>query len=230
MIEFKSVSFGYDKGLVLQDVNLKIKRNDFIAIIGPNGGGKSTFLKLLAGLLTPSAGSILIHGKPPYQQVGKIGYVPQITNFDKDFPISTLEVVLGGTINQLPWYGRFTETQKNQAKQMLKELKLENVENRPFGDLSGGQAQRALIARALMNCPEILILDEPTANVDKEAKEAIHRLLKNLQHKITLFFVTHETPGLIPIADHVLCIQKTLTEMDKSKVCGHFALGVYHEI
>lgn len=229
MIEIQSLSFSYDKSLILQDITTSIKKNDFVAVIGPNGGGKSTFLKLLIGLLEPTAGTIKIQNKPVVNFAGKIGYVPQITTFDKDFPISTLDVVLGGAINHLPWHGHFSSSQKNQAKAALSQLDLLDFSHTPFGDLSGGQAQRALIARALMNSPEILILDEPTASVDKEAKQKIHHLLKNLKGNMTIIFVTHETPGLIPLADRVFCIQKNLLELDKNKVCGHFALGVYHE-
>jgi len=229
MIEVQSLSFGYDKGLVLQDIHVKVEKNAFVAIIGPNGGGKSTFLKLLCGLLKPKAGKILIHGNHPNQLKGGIGYVPQIANFDKDFPISTLDVVLGGAIHHIPWHGHFTGKQKAKAKNALEQVDLLDYASTPFGDLSGGQAQRVLIARALMNTPEILVLDEPTASVDKEAKFKIYQLLKNLKGSVTIFFVTHEVPGLIPIADRVLCIKKTMVELDKQKVCGHFALGVYHE-
>jgi len=229
MIRIESLSFGYDKGLVLQDINITIEKNSFVAIIGPNGGGKSTFLKLVAGLLEPSAGYISIDGSLPRSLSGKIGYVPQIAVFDKDFPISTLDVVLGGIISHLPWHGHFSKKQMQTAIDALTMVDLANYANTPFGDLSGGQAQRALIARALISQPEILILDEPTASVDKEAKSNIYGLLKKLKGKITILFVTHETPGLIPAADRVFCIQKQLAELDKQKVCGHFALGVYHE-
>ena len=230
MIEIKLLSFGYDKRLVLKDISCTIKPNEFIAIIGPNGGGKTTFLKLLAGLIDPVAGSITIAGKTPTKLAGQIGYVPQITNFDKEFPISTLDVVLGGAIHELPWYGQFSKAQKEKAHAILKKLDLDHLCQLPFGDLSGGQAQRVLIARALMNDPKILFLDEPTANVDKEAKQKIHELLKELKHKVTIFVVTHETPGVIPFCDRVFCIQKTLLEMDKNTVCSHFAFGVYHEL
>lgn len=230
MIEIKLLSFGYDKRLVLKDITVDVKKNEFITIIGPNGGGKTTFLKLLAGLLEPTAGTILINGLKPKKLAGQIGYVPQITNFDKEFPISTLDVVLGGAIHELPWHGHFTKKQKDHAIEVLKKLDLESLQHLPFGDLSGGQAQRVLIARALMNNPKILFLDEPTANVDKDAKHKIHELLKELKNQVTIFVVTHETPGVIPFCDRVFCIQKNLLEMNKNTVCNHFAFGVYHEI
>lgn len=227
MIEIQSLSFGYDKGLVLQDLNATIKKNEFIAIIGPNGGGKSTFLKLLAGFLKPSFGKITIYSnKNAFPQ---ISYVPQITNFDKDFPITTFSVVLGGAVGNLNWLGQYKKTDKQKAIDCLEQMDLLAFKDHPFGDLSGGQAQRALIARALMNQPDILILDEPTASCDKDAKNKIHEILTKLKGSTTIFLVTHETPGLIPVADRVFCIQKTLIEMDKAKVCGHFAFGVYHE-
>ena len=229
MIEIRSLCFGYDKGMILQDINLAILKNTFISIIGPNGGGKSTFLKLLIGLLNPTSGTIEFKNYSSSKNKPIFGYVPQITTFDKEFPISTIDVVLGGGISQLPWHGHFTSKLKKQAKEALEKLDLLSFENVPFGDLSGGQAQRVLIARALMHHPQILVLDEPTASVDKEAKHKIYNLLKSLKGTMTILLVTHETPGMIPYSDRVFCIQKNLTELNKATVCGHFAFGVYHE-
>ncbi len=230
MIDIQHLNFGYDRRLILQDVSVIIPKNGFISIIGPNGGGKTTFLNLIAGFLSPLAGEVLIENHPAEEFKAHIGYVPQINRFDQDFPITALEVVLSGLIKKLPWHGQFTKKLKNQALRALHELDLHHIENTPFGDLSGGQAQRVLIARALVDSPKILILDEPTANVDKETKKTIFDLLTKLKGSMTILFVTHETPGLIPISDLVLCVQKRVTLMDKKQICSHFNLGVYHEL
>jgi len=226
MITFKDVYFGYDKNLVLKNIQVSIPYGEFVAIIGPNGGGKTTFLNLLCGFIKPLSGSITIQ---PDTALRQIGYVPQINSFDKDFPLSVLDLVLGGCIGQLSWTGNYSSAQKKKAMNILKDLELDSYAKHPFGDLSGGQAQRALIARALVNDPKILILDEPTANVDKTAKAKIYSLLENLKGKMTILLVTHEIPGMIPLVDRVLCIQQTLSELDKARVCGHYAFGVYHE-
>lgn len=229
MIQIKLASFGYDKRLVLKDINVTIADRELITVIGPNGGGKTTFIKLLAGLLSPLSGSVEWEGSQDRSKRHAIGYVPQITHFDKDFPISVQDVVLGGLISELPWHGRFSRAQKRQAGEILSQLKLAQLANTPFGDLSGGQAQRVLIARALVAKPQLLLLDEPTANVDKDAKELIYSVLRDLKGKMTIVVVTHETPGLIPLSDRVFCIQTELVEMMKQAVCNHFTFGVYHE-
>ncbi len=220
MIEVEDVSFSYDEASVLSDVKVLIKDEEFIGIFGPNGGGKTTFLKLLMGFLKPEKGKIRSNHK-------NIGYVPQVANFDKQFPISVFEVVLGGCIHLLGW-GFFSSRERKKAQEMIARVGLQGLENRPFGTLSGGQAQRALIARALVSDPDLLLLDEPTANIDGEAEEVIFRILMELKGEITILMVTHDLQAVLGRVDRLLCIQHTVSSFSPAEVCDHFAVGLYH--
>lgn len=218
-IEVQDLSFSYDETPILEKINLQIKKGEFIGIFGPNGGGKTTFLKLLMGFLKPRQGSIQI-------RCDRIGYVPQAAQFDRQFPISALEVVLQGC-NFSP-LGFFSRKSKAQAKEALAQVGLQGLESQAFGTLSGGQAQRALIARALISDPDLLLLDEPTASIDLEAEEVIYRLLADFKGKITILMVTHDLQTILQKADRLLCIQHQLTSYSPAEVCEHFAVGLYH--
>lgn len=226
MIEVKNVSFSYEKEPILKDVSLKISK-EFIGIFGPNGGGKTTFLKLLMGFLKPQQGEIFLFGTSPKKARGKIGYVPQIARFDRQFPLTVLELVLMGTLSKATSLGTFTKETKEKAKQILERVGLLEKSHSAFGTLSGGQAQRALIARALLSDPELLILDEPTASVDPDAEAQIHRLLLQLKGSMTILMVTHDLQGIIQQVDRLLCIHREIIPMTKEHVCKHFALGLY---
>jgi zinc transport system ATP-binding protein len=221
LIEIKDLTFSYDKVPVLEKVNLTVSRGEFIGIFGPNGGGKTTFLKLLMGFLKPSAGSI--HLANP-----KIGYVPQVTRFDKQFPISVLEIVLMGLLSESTWWGGFSKGAKKQAEQALDQVGLLDKQHQAFGTLSGGQAQRALIARAIAGGPELLFLDEPTANIDPAAEEEIYELLLKLKSSMTILMVTHDLQDVIYKVDRLLCIHRSVTPFLPKEICEHFALGLYH--
>lgn len=228
MIVLNHVTFSYEDAAVLKDISLQIAENEFVGIIGPNGGGKTTLLKLLMGFLKPSSGSIEICGKSPVAARNHIAYVPQNLRFDKQFPISVLELVLEGRLAHLPWYGRFSREDKNIALESLERVGLTSYQHRPFGTLSGGQAQRALIARALASKPRVLLLDEPTASVDAHAEADIYGLLKQMQEEMTIVMVTHNLQAVIELVKKVICIQQTATALDPQRVCEHFALGLYH--
>ncbi|QVL57542.1 MAG: metal ABC transporter ATP-binding protein [Simkaniaceae bacterium] len=223
VIKFKNLSFSYGTVDVLKDVSIEVKPGEYIGIIGPNGGGKTTALKLILGFLSPNKGSVEIDVPQT-----KIGYVPQINAYDKEFPISVLEIVLTGSLSKLKWWGGLPPTEKTRAKELLKEVGCEGLENRPFGTLSGGQAQKVLIARALMCDPEALLLDEPTANIDAESEQAIFSYLKTLQGKKTILIVTHNFEAIIKNVERVLCFQHVVSSMKPEEVCKHFAIGMYH--
>lgn len=229
-ITLENVSFSYDKnGLsILKDVNLEIIEGEFLGVIGPNGGGKTTLLKLIMGFLKPDAGQIKIFGKPIDESESKVAYVPQTSRFDRDFPISVLEVVLSGRLSRLSWYGRYSKADEKAALDKLEQVGLSEYKNVPFGTLSGGQAQRTLIARALVSEPEILLLDEPTASIDTEAEEEICKLLKQLRGSITMLMVTHDLSTFIRDVQRVICVQKEVYSFMPNEVCEHFALGLYH--
>jgi zinc transport system ATP-binding protein len=167
VIELKNVNFAYEDGIhVLENVNLTIEKGDFACIVGPNGGGKTTLLKLILGLLQPNTGSVSVLQATPAKRRSSIGYVPQFSKFDAGFPVSVLDVVLMGCLRHSFIWGGYSAEQIELARKSLADVGLKGLENRGFAELSGGQKQRALIARALVSEPKILLLDEPTASVD----------------------------------------------------------------
>lgn len=222
-IKFKNLSFSYENVDVLDGVTINVEQGEYVGIIGPNGGGKTTALKLILGFLSPQKGTVIVDSPPT-----KVGYVPQINAYDKEFPISVLEVVLAGSLSKLKWWGGLPASEKERAKKLLKEVGCMGLEERPFGTLSGGQAQKALIARALMCDPEILLLDEPTANIDAESEQAIFTYLKTLQGKKTILIVTHNFDAIIKNVERVLCFQREVSSMKPEDVCKHFTIGMYH--
>lgn len=228
IIDLNHVNFAYAETPVLTDVNLSINPCEFIGIIGPNGGGKTTLLKLLMGFLKPTSGKITVFGKSPLYARQQIAYVPQTQRYDREFPISVLELVLSGRLCKLPWYGKFSKEDKQAAQEALEKVRLSSFQNRPFGTLSGGQAQRALIARALASDPQLLLLDEPTANVDSQAEADIYAILHELRDKMTILMVTHDLSTAIEQVQRVLLVQNTTMMLKPDEVCQHFALGLYH--
>jgi zinc transport system ATP-binding protein len=228
-INVEKVSFSYD-GInpILDNVTVRLDEKQFVAVVGPNGGGKTTFLKLLMGLLEPQKGRVRLFGKEPQEVRQKIGYVPQVLRFDKHFPISVEELVLQGLLSRLSWWGRFTEADKKRAHEALDHVGLLAYKDRPFGSLSGGQAQRALIARALVSEPDLLLLDEPTASVDSQAEKEIFQLLARFAKNKTVLMVTHDLNAIAPQVDLVLFINRQINSLPPEEVCGHFAMGVYH--
>ena len=228
-IIFNQLSFSYDSIEVLKKVSFEINEGEYVGIVGPNGGGKTTAIKLMLGFLVPNSGNVKVLGGSPVSARTKIGYVPQINAYDKDFPISVMEVVLTGSLAKLNWRGKIPKGERERAKKLLAEVGLQGFENRPFGSLSGGQAQKVLIVRALMCDPDILLLDEPTANVDAKSEEAIFAYLKGLQGKKTILIVTHNFDAIIQNVERVLCFQHEVSSMLPKDVCAHFAIGMYHK-
>ena len=227
-VEIENVNFSYQEMAVIKNISFTINQGEFVGVIGPNGGGKTTLLKLIMGFLKPQSGRISLFGKSPSAARQSIAYVPQSLQFDKQFPISVMELVLGGRLSHLPWYGVFAQADKDAAYEALEHVGLEDYRNRPFGSLSGGQAQRALIARALASKPQLLLLDEPTASVDSQAEIDIYRILKSLQGKITIMMVTHNLQAAVELVEKVLCVQQSLTVIEPRQICEHFSYGLYH--
>jgi zinc transport system ATP-binding protein len=223
-----SYPLAYKSEPVLQNASTTIAQNEFVGIIGPNGGGKTTFLKLLMGILKPSSGKITLLGKSPSESKKEIAYVPQVFRVDRQFPLTVLELVLGGCFSKKLWWQSFDKEDREKALLALEKVGLLSFAKASFGSLSGGQAQRALIARALVSSPKILILDEPTANVDKQAEKEICTLLHELKNKCTIIMVTHDLKTVLTLIDYVLYIQRDITKIYKPQLCEHFTLGLYH--
>ncbi len=209
-VEVSDLWFSYDKEPVLQNINATIKEGEYIAIIGPNGGGKTTFLKLLLGLLKPQKGKILIYGKPPQLASSLIGYTPQNVHQNSDMPLRVIDVILQGRLCGTKL--RFGKEDKEVAIQKAHELGIEHLLYTKIANLSGGQRQRTLIARALACEPKILVLDEPTAAIDMEGQNQIYKLLKNLP--LTRIVVSHDIKILLEGVDRVFYINKELVIHD----------------
>ncbi len=205
LINISNLFYKYHKTDVLENINLSIKDDDFLAIIGPNGGGKSTLLKLILGLLTPINGKIDKKIKNSL-----IGYVPQNTNLNIDFPITALEIVLMGHIVSKKRIFGYSKEDIACAMESLKKVSMEKFANSKIGDLSGGQRQRVFIARALCSNPKIMLLDEPTASIDVKGQREIYELLKELNKFICIVVVSHDISVLLNYAKNVAHINKNL--------------------
>ncbi len=229
-IEIEDLSFAYFPNQpILENISVSIKQGEYIAIFGPNGGGKTTFLKLLMGFLKPTSGKLSLFGQSPKDARKVIGYVPQSSDFDLLFPISVEELVLMGSLSKLNWLGRYPKEVHQKAKEVLSQVRLLDKIKQPFGTLSGGQKQRALIARALIDEPEILFLDEPTSGVDAQAEEEIYQFLSELKGKMTILMVTHDLQAMLKDVERLLCIHRKVTSYKPDQVCAHFAAGLYHK-
>ncbi|MDD6055826.1 MAG: metal ABC transporter ATP-binding protein [Helicobacter sp.] len=204
IIEFKKVNFSFTKDKILCNINWTIKEGDFWALIGPNGGGKSTLAKLLVGLLKPSSGEIL------RDNALKIGFVPQNTFLNRDFPITALDVVLMGFLKPKFFSGFLPKEAKSIALEILNKLSLKDSAYKKIGELSGGQRQRVLIARALCGNPNLLVLDEPTASVDKRSQKEIYELLQEINKEKTIIIISHDVSVLLGYAKKVLHINKEI--------------------
>jgi len=216
VIDIKNLSFAYEKDLILEDINLTVDEKDFLAIIGPNGGGKSTLLKLILGMLKPKKGSIQVLGKAASKNPSHIGYVPQNTNVNTDFPIKVIEVVLMGHVgSKNPLFG-YGKDEIACAMGALAQVGMQEFSQSKIGSLSGGQRQRVMIARALCAHPKILILDEPTSSIDIKGQREIYELLKLLNQSITIVVVSHDISVILEYANKAAHINKQLSYHDIS--------------
>jgi zinc transport system ATP-binding protein len=217
VIEIHDLTFSYEKDIILENINLSVQALDFLAIIGPNGGGKSTLLKLMLGLLKPQQGTIRILGAPPSAQRAAIGYVPQNTNVNTDFPIKVIEVVLMGHEGKKrkPLFG-YGKDEIACAMGALGQVGMASYAQKRIGDLSGGQRQRVMIARALCAHPKILMLDEPTSSIDIKGQKEIYELLKMLNQSMTIVVVSHDISVILEYANKAAHVNKRLAFHDIS--------------
>ncbi len=230
IIEIKNLSFSYNRNKILEDINLKVYERDFFAVIGANGGGKSTLLKLILGLIPIQSGAIKIFGENLNRRnLHKVGYVPQNTNINTEFPIKVIEVVLMGHIGtKRPLFG-YAKDEIRCAMGALAQVGMDKFADKRIGELSGGQRQRVMIARALCANPKILILDEPTASIDIEGQRRIYSLLKELNRSITVIVVSHDISVILEYANKIVHINKklifhNLSDKDRDRLdrAGHF--------
>lgn len=205
---FKDVYFSIEGYPILENVNLEIEKKGFYVVIGPNGGGKTTLLKLILGLYRPTKGEIRVFDLDPSLQRSKIGYMPQHILYDKKFPVNVLDVVLMGRLGRKGTFGPFKKEDKEKALSALKMLGIEGLSKKPFFSLSGGERQRVLIARAIVSEPSILLLDEPSANIDMAFEENLYEFLFSISRNIPVLVVTHDLGFVSRYIDQCICVNK----------------------
>jgi zinc transport system ATP-binding protein len=224
LIELEGVSFGYDRKVVLDNVSLKIEAGDFLAIIGPNGGGKTTLVKIIVGLLRPWSGRLRanLSGRR-----GVMGYVPQFADFDEAFPLKVFDVVRMGRLGARGPRLFYSKDDNRQVERTLERLGLESVAGSYIGDISGGQLQRTLIARALVGRPEILFLDEPLGSIDPESRIAVIEGLRELHGRIPVVVITHDITPYAGMVEQIACVNRELFYHSGSELTEEMLEQVY---
>ncbi len=190
ILNVNNLVLGYEKQIVINDISFTVNKRDFILVIGSNGAGKSTLIKGILGIIKPISGNVV------YDEIKKnhVGYMPQEMKVDSNFPASVMEIVLSGLINKMGFRPFYNKKDKEKANEALKILNIENLKNKKFSELSGGQRQKVLLARSLCATSDLLILDEPSNNLDQESKTEFYTTLKHLNegHGITIIMITHD--------------------------------------
>lgn len=227
-IEVNDVWFSYDGQLVLREVNLHIEQREFLAILGPNGSGKTTLLKLMLGILKPTRGTIRVLGQEPSGATDRIGYVPQDTNINKDFPVSVMDVALMGRLGYAGRSRRYSADDRAVVQEALEKVKMWEYRHRPIGKLSGGQRQRVFIARALAANPQVVFMDEPTASVDRDFQTELYDFLKDLNSRATVVVVSHDLSVLSSYVKSVACLNQTLYFHDAAEITHEMIDKAYH--
>jgi len=208
VISIEELSFAYNGNVVLEDVNLSIGNREFVWVVGPNGGGKTTLLKIILGLLKPTRGTVRVLGRSPARARRRIGYMPQYSHLDPQFPVNVMDVVLMGRLNNGSKTGRYRKHDKDIAENALQQVGLWEMRNRSFATLSGGQQRRLLVARALACESEIMLLDEPTANLDLVVEKELYELLRKLNQSMTIVMVSHDPAFVSQFVERVVCVNR----------------------
>lgn len=210
LIELTHVTAGYGNKPVLKDVSLTVWKDDFLGIIGPNGGGKTTLLKVILGLLPPQAGSRHLFSDGQEVDTLRIGYLPQMNQIDKRFPISVREVVASGLASEKRLFRSFDRRQQARIDAVIREMELEGLEARPIGELSGGQLQRVLLGRSIVSRPQVLILDEPSSYVDKRFESRFYPLLEKINRESAVILVSHDIGTVLSMVKNIACVNESL--------------------
>lgn len=221
VIDLKDVWVSYDSVHVLESVTLTVKDKDFLAIIGPNGGGKSTLLKVILGLIKPDRGTVKLLGGEPKKMRKYVGYVPQYHSSNLDFPITVSDVVLMGRLSHKGPFQRYNAEDCKAANEALETVGMLEFKERQIGELSGGQKQRVFIARSLVTKPKLLILDEPSTGIDSRMQKEFYELLNRLKSEIAIIMVTHDISAVSVYVDKIGCLNRKFHYHDSKELSLH---------
>jgi zinc transport system ATP-binding protein len=230
VISLRNVSFSYGDEPVLENVSFDVGRRESMCIVGPNGGGKTTLVKLILGLLKPDGGEIRVLGRLPRHVRVNVGYMPQHMLYDPHFPVSVMDIVLMGRLGQgglNGFFGWYSRVDVSAAFEALEQVDMADFRRRSFSSLSGGQRQRVLIARALCCRPEILLLDEPTSNVDTLVESRIWDLIRKLNRDMTVMMVTHDLGVVSNLVEKVICVNRRVVVHSTNEVTGDAISEIY---
>ena len=227
VIEIKGVWAGYDGNTILEDINLTVNQSDFIGLIGPNGGGKTTLLKTIIGLIKPYKGEIRVMGKSVEEGRCHIGYVPQYVDFDRQFPIRVWEVAQMGLLGCRRPLQPITKADRETIQYVLEQVEMADLRQRAIGDLSVGQRQRVYIARALATNPQILLLDEPTASIDPQVAGAIYDLLGRLNKTVSILMISHDMNAVSSYVKTIGCLNRQLHYHGDKEVTEDMLEAIY---
>lgn len=208
LLEVRNITVAYDQKVVLENASLQVAPNDFVGIIGPNGGGKTTLLKAILGLVVPQSGEVQF--SPDLKNRGGVGYLPQINKFDQRFPINVYEVIRSGLASRNGWLVASAKERKRMTDQIIAELNIGAIAHKAIGDLSGGQMQRAFLGRALISNPRLLVLDEPDTYVDSQFESELYQKLAELNKRMAILLVSHDVGTISTHVKSIACVNRHL--------------------
>jgi len=230
-VSLRNVTFSYNGSPVLEDVSFSIEPREAVCIVGPHGGGKTTLVKLMLGLLEPQEGEVLLFGQPPRRTRHRAGYMPQHVQHDPQFPVTVGEIVLMGRLGGGGWLHRATgwagPADRRAARDALARVGLDGFDARPYAALSGGQRQRVLIARAICGRPDVLLLDEPTSNVDSLAESRLADVLRELNRTMAVVMVSHDLGFVSNLVERVLCVNRRVVIHPTGEMTGRTIHDLY---
>ena len=227
VIQTEGLWFSYNGQPVLEEVNLHIPQGDFACVVGPNGGGKTTLLRLVLGLLKPSRGMVRVFGGSPEQSSSRIGYMPQHSQLDSQFPATVMDVALMGRLGHGRPFGPYSRKDKDVVGAALEQVGLGNLRRKAFSEISGGQRQRLFIARALACEPDLLILDEPAANLDVVMEGDLYELLQTLNERVTVVMVSHDLGFVSRVVKSVICVKRRVVMHPTDEISGEIINDIY---
>lgn len=219
-LEVSGLTAGYGGSAVIEGITFDLRERDYLAVIGPNGGGKTTLFRAILGLLPPTQGSVSVFGEPPKTGVRRIGYVPQRAGFDYTYPATVRDTVLMGLRSAKGMRPVYSGEHKKAAEEAMSAAEVDDLADRKVGDLSGGQIQRVLLARALASGPDILMLDEPTSSLDPEIAHCVHGILREANKKAAILMITHDIESMGGDVKRIACLNRRMMVSDSPRLTG----------